>query len=247
MATTPSTTAATPVTTAATTTNATTTAAPPASAFTARVPTAQRWAALAPLLDRYRGDIPLDYLLGWIAVESDGRIDVVTKYPLEERGFFQISREESADRRPPFEYQRISTDPDYSVQVGIQLVRYYAGLARQRFPWIPVGSELFWRIVKLEHAMGAGLAWQLLSQMRQRGIETTWDAIKRYEVTDGPRLHRLLAVEPDASGATSTACSSTAGRSRRSSAVTPHERPVPRTAIVIRVAVGSSVSSQRCV
>lgn len=29
--------------------------------------------------------------------------------------------------------------------------------------------------------------------------------------------------------------------------VTPHERPVPRAAIVIRVAVGSSVSSQRCV
>jgi N-acetylmuramoyl-L-alanine amidase len=167
---------------------------PPASAFTRAVPAQRRWTLLVPLLDRYRGDIPLDFLLGWIAIESDGRIDVVTS--LDERGFFQIHPDESKDARPPFQHQRLAADPDYSVQAGLQLVRYYAGLAQRRFPWIPAGSDLFWRIVKLQHAMGSGLAWKLLSQMRARGIETTWDAIKRYEVTDGPKLHRLLATEP---------------------------------------------------
>jgi hypothetical protein len=167
---------------------------PPASAFVRAVPGARRWALLAPLLDRYRGEIPLDFLLGWIAVESDGRIDVVTS--LDERGFFQIHPDESKDARPPFQHRRLSTDPDYSVQAGLQLVRYYADLARHRFPWIPSGSELFWRIVKLEHAMGSGLAWKLLSQMRARGIETTWEAIKRYELTEGPKVHALLAREP---------------------------------------------------
>jgi N-acetylmuramoyl-L-alanine amidase len=169
-------------------------AAIPAAAFTRSVPAARRWAALLPLLERYRGEIPLDFLLGWIAVESDGRIDVVTS--LDERGFFQVHPAESKDARPPLQHHRLSTDPDYSVQAGLQLVRYYAQLARARFPWIPAGSELFWRIVKLQHAMGSGLARGLLNRMRARGIATTWENIKRFEVTDGPRLHPLLAREP---------------------------------------------------
>jgi hypothetical protein len=169
-------------------------AASPASAFTRKNPSAQRWRLLVPLLNRYRGDIPLEFLLGWIAVESDARIDVVTA--LDERGFFQIHPAESKDTRPPLQHLRLSTDPDYSVQAGIQIVRTYANLARRRFPWIPNGSELFWRVVKLQHAMGSGLAWKLLSQMQARGIETTWDAIKRDEVNVGPKLHPLLAKEP---------------------------------------------------
>ncbi len=167
---------------------------PPAPQFTHSVRAARRWALLVPLLDRYRGEIPLEFLLGWIAVESDGRIDVVTS--LDERGFFQIHPAESKDARPPIQHARLSTDPDYSVQAGIQLVRYYADLARRRFPWIPAGSELFWRVVKLQHAMGSPLARALLNQMRARGIDPTWEAIKRYELTEGPKLHPLLAREP---------------------------------------------------
>jgi hypothetical protein len=170
------------------------TAAIPATGFTRSMPAARRWAALLPLLERYRGEIPLEFLLGWIAVESDGRIDVVTS--LDERGFFQVHPAESKDARPPLQHHRLSTDPDYSVQAGLQLVRYYAQLARARFPWVPAGSKLFWRIVKLQHAMGSGLARGLLNRMRARGITTTWENIKRFEVTDGPRLHPLLAREP---------------------------------------------------
>jgi len=146
-------------------------ATPAASAFAGTVPAARRWTLLVPLLDRYRGEIPLEFLLGWIAVESDGRIDVVTS--LDERGFFQIHPAESKDARPPLQHRLLSTDPAYSVRAGIQLVRSYADIARRRFPWIPAGSELFWRVVKLQHAMGSGLAWKLLSQMHARGIETS--------------------------------------------------------------------------
>jgi hypothetical protein len=106
------------------------------------------------------------------------------------RGYFQIHPDESKDRG--FQHQRLSTDPDYSVQAGIDNVRYYARLARQRFPSIPVGSELYWRVVKLQHAMGSGLARRLLNGMRASNIPLTWETIKQYEVTDGPRLHRLL-------------------------------------------------------
>jgi N-acetylmuramoyl-L-alanine amidase len=149
-----------------------------------------RYRLLAQMLDRYRGEIPLKFLLGWVAVESDGCIDVITKPPLDERGFFQISREESRMRK--FDHERLTTDPDYSVQAGIQLIRSYAKLAQARYPWATPGSELFWRLVKLQHAMGSPLAWKLLSSMQRSNTPMTWEAIKRYEVTDGPWLHSLL-------------------------------------------------------
>jgi hypothetical protein len=152
----------------------------------------RRFVPLLPLLGRYRRDIPLEFLLGWIAVESDGRIDVVTR--LGERGYFQIHPEESRDRQ--FEHHRLSTDPEYSVWAGIENVRYYAGLARRRFPSILPGSELFWRVVKLQHALGSPLTRRLLDDMRADGIPVTWDAIKRFEVSHGPRLHGLLRVRP---------------------------------------------------
>ena len=168
-------------------------ATPAAAQFGRAIPAPRRWAGILQLLDRYRGDVPLDFLLGWIEVESDGRIDEVTS--LDERGFFQIHPDESKDARPPIQHARLSTDPDYSVQAGLQLARYYAALARSRFPWIPAGSELFWRVVKLQHAMGSPLAKRFLTDMHNRGIPFTWDNIKRFELSDGPRFHRLFRTD----------------------------------------------------
>jgi hypothetical protein len=162
--------------------------------FSRRTPAARRWAALVPLLDSSRGEIPLDFLLGWIYVESNGLIDVITS--IDERGFFQIHPDESRDRH--FDHRRLTTDPNYSVRSGLQLVRSYADLARRRFPWIPPGSELFWRVVKLQHAMGSGLARKLLASMQSTGVPpTTWEAIRAYEATPAAQqLHRLLRVKP---------------------------------------------------
>jgi hypothetical protein len=166
--------------------------APAASQFTRITPGLTRMARLLPLLEKYRGEIPLEFLLGWIDVESAGRVDVTTS--LDERGFFQIHPAESHDRH--FDHQRLTTDPDYSVQAGIENVRYYARLARQRFASIPAGSELFWRVVKLQHAMGSGLARKLLNALAATRAPLTWEAIRQFEVTRGPQLHRLLRVKP---------------------------------------------------
>jgi phosphatidylserine/phosphatidylglycerophosphate/cardiolipin synthase-like enzyme len=166
--------------------------APARSQFTRDVAEISRMRGLVPLLEKYRGEIPLAFLLGWIVVESDGRIDEITN--LDERGFFQIHPAESHDRH--FDHQRLSADPDYSVKAGIDNVRFYARLAQQRFPSIPAGSDLFWRVVKLQHAMGSGLAYRLLTAMSQAGLPLTWENIRQYEVTHGPALHPLLKVAP---------------------------------------------------
>jgi hypothetical protein len=144
----------------------------------------RRYRLLAAMLDQQRGDIPLDFLLGWIATESGGFIDVVTR--LDERGFFQIMDSESRMLR--LDHQRLTTDPDYSVGSGIQLVRFYADVARKRYPELTPGTESFWRMVKLLHAMGMGAVAKLVSSMRQNNLPLTWEAIKRHEVTHGPRL-----------------------------------------------------------
>ena len=74
---------------------------------------------LIELINKHRGDLPLHFLLGWIKVESGGRIDSITN--LCERGFFQIHPEESQERG--WKHEPISYDPDYSVERGIRLVR----------------------------------------------------------------------------------------------------------------------------
>ncbi len=163
--------------------------------FGRHVPDMRRWYALTILLDRYRGEIPLWFLLGWSAVESGGWIGDVTPR-LNERGFFQLMPSESVELRPPVDHNRLSTDPDYSVQSGIRLVRKYMSLTSARFKFIPANSELFWRVVKLQHAAGSGSTELLLNTMRRRGINVTWEAIKAFEVSAGATLNPTLAYKP---------------------------------------------------
>jgi hypothetical protein len=168
---------------------------PSAKPFCRAARNPQRYRLLADMLDQHRGDIPLDFLLGWIAVESSGFIDVITH--MDERGFFQIMKSESQMLK--LDHPRLSTDPEYSVRSGIQLVRFYANVVRTRYPEFRPGTELFWRMVKLLHAMGMGAAAKLLSSMRKNNIPMTWEAIKRHEVTHGPRLGQPVLNSRDPS------------------------------------------------
>ena len=140
---------------------------------------------LLPLLKRYAGDIPAEYLLGWITVESGAKLGDLTK--ICERGYFQVHPEESQDLK--LDHDRLSTDPAYSVEGGIKLVRKYAagveGLLRR--PGAGEQADFFWALVKLRHWIPSAPV-RILTQMRKKSVPVTdWSSVRNF-VTATPNL-----------------------------------------------------------
>jgi len=133
---------------------------------------------LLPLLRRYGADIPAEYLLGWITVESGGKLGDLTK--ICERGYFQVHPEESQDLK--LDHDRLSTDPAYSVEGGIKLVRKYAAGVKSLAGQFNLNkdTDLFWGLVKLRHWIPSAPV-RILSQMRRDGVAVTdWNSVRQY-------------------------------------------------------------------
>jgi murein endopeptidase len=105
---------------------------------------------LAPFVQKYRGDIPIDFLLGWIAVESAGYIEATTRQC--ERGYFQLHPEEARGVGVD-DPQRLSTGPEYSVQMGIEMVK--GKMARAEQLGFARGTDLNRHFAKLLHWLPA--------------------------------------------------------------------------------------------
>jgi hypothetical protein len=140
---------------------------------------------LLPLLNKYRGNIPVHYLLAWITVESGGKLGDLTK--ICERGYFQVHPEESQDLK--LDHDRLSTDMEYSVAGGIKLVQYYAaGVERLAQQYgLPRGGDLYWGLVKLRHWIPSAPTRILLQMKKDQAPVATWDSIRQY-VTAKPQL-----------------------------------------------------------
>jgi hypothetical protein len=155
---------------------------------------------LLPLLECYRGDIPLDFLIGWIAVETGGCVGDISR--IDERGYFQIHPDElkniklKVNGQPaPVDRERLATDPEYSVRAGIALVRYYMGRAESVLK-IKRGTDLFWPMVKFQHT-GTGFVQRFLGDMRRHGKSpTTWAEVRRYAEENRDRLKSVVGYDP---------------------------------------------------
>jgi hypothetical protein len=143
------------------------------------------------LLDRYRGDIPREFLLGWMAIESDGNVKVVTSRP--ERGYFQIDwkggEAQEQLKLDQTKFLALSTDREYSIRVGIQLAQLYRSYIRKHYPAVPDGSELFWRLTKARHG-ASGLLTKALAQLTKANQKITWEALaaKMSHSSLGPKI-----------------------------------------------------------
>jgi hypothetical protein len=112
---------------------------------------------------------------------------------LDERGYFQIHPDEAKDLG--LDHQRLSTDREYSIKSGIQLVNHYEKFARSLE--FSGNDELFWRVVKFIHATGPGAAKKLFADMRSRGTAPSdWAAIREYANTNRERLLPLMKHDP---------------------------------------------------
>lgn len=130
------------------------------------------------LLDRYRGDIPREFLLGWMAIESDGNVKVVTSRP--ERGYFQIDwkggEAQEQLKLTQDQFLSLSTDREYSIRMGIALAQIYRQYIRKHYPTVPDGSELLWRLTKARHG-ASGILSKAMAQLAKTHRTATWESV----------------------------------------------------------------------
>jgi len=131
--------------------------------------------------------VPLGVAVGWIERESGGRLGDVTD--LDERGYFQILPDESKDLGlPAVDHKRLSTDSDFSLEIGFRLVRHYRKVVMGwEISGLDPGSETAWRFVKFAHSIGPGAAHRIVvDASSQAGMLGSWGLFSEYcRLNDG--------------------------------------------------------------
>jgi carboxypeptidase C (cathepsin A)/GH25 family lysozyme M1 (1,4-beta-N-acetylmuramidase)/subtilisin family serine protease len=134
--------------------------------------------ALITLLDKFRGTIPREFLLGWIAWESDGYL-ASPATPLGELGYFQIMWQGEAKdqlRIPQEEFQKLKTDPEFSIEKGVALAEIYRQYILKTYPSIADGSDLLWRLTKGRHT-ASGILKSVLGKLEKAATPITWASV----------------------------------------------------------------------
>ena len=154
---------------------------------------------VTPALKARQGNIPLSFLLGWIAVESEGRFQGPPSSK-GERGYFQIhptewtsllkQKEVRDDKLTKEDFEKLTTDSMTSLKCGIYLIHMNARELKRRTGIKESDNpDLFWHLVKLEHSMDPAAVQALIDMMRKDGVQpSSWQAVKDYADKYRPAL-----------------------------------------------------------
>ena len=135
--------------------------------------------------------VPLGLLIGWVAKESGGRLDEVTK--MDERGLFQLHPAES--KALGIDHQRLSTDLVYSINAGLMLIAKYMKLV-DGLAVAPRGSQYYWWLVKFNHSIGSGATKKIVEAAKAAGKARTLDALRTYAMDHESELFRAVKHSP---------------------------------------------------
>ena len=151
----------------------------------------QRVVGLIPEVERIRNElgaeaVPMPMLLGWIQVESNGNLHSRGLESLDERGLFQISRDES--QAIGVNHDRVGTDQDESIRAGIKAALYHAQnidgvLAKhpgaERI--FPKNSDMYWRLVFFGFSAGDATAERLVANLVASGEQfKDWNDVMKF-------------------------------------------------------------------
>jgi hypothetical protein len=137
--------------------------------------------------------VPLGVAVGWIQVESGGRLAETTS--LDERGYFQLLPAESHDLG--LDHSKLSSDSDYSLQAGFMLIAYYQHALQKicdadDLTCVLPMTEYYWRMVKFGHCMGLGSVRVFLRDAAAAGAANDWPSLCAYLTANDARyLHQI--------------------------------------------------------
>lgn len=147
-------------------------------------------------LNKYRGNIPLHILLGWIEIESGRQIGSITN--LCERGYFQFTPENAIDYRIK-NHQLLSYDEDHSIQSGIKLVNHLiakTNILVKKYG-LPDQGDVYWQVLKLHHWIPSGPE-KILADMQAHGVKpSSWAAITNHALDPGNRGRLTAKIKRD--------------------------------------------------
>ncbi len=139
--------------------------------------------------ERWRGQltpfaswVPIDFLLAWIDVESNGKPDEVSD--IGERGLFQVHPDEREILHMSDEdFQNLTTDFNLALKSGVAQAKTYAVFAKRFLT--DVGSEWhgrdFWKLVKLHHGAFGMPKFSLLAFQAANGRgPVSWDELQKF-------------------------------------------------------------------
>jgi hypothetical protein len=133
-------------------------------------------------------DIPISMLMGWIQVESGGRLNEVAHGAGKETGLFQISEGEA--KSIGADQDKMMTDRDYAIKTGIELARYHeqnlAPIITQMFP---KDSDMYWRLVFMGFVNGEGAVRSLVEKLKASGQTiNNWDDVMKWAQYNSPYI-----------------------------------------------------------